>query len=977
MITKFYEKALPQRGELYCIAWIPTTLKGMRHEWVESIDEVEPTIKALQKQHGENLNIFVALSTFKSEVREARNSSHRKCIFIDLDVGEDKAESGKGYATKEDAMVALKSFVDEAELPDPVFVDSGNGIHAYYIFDEDITIEEWKPYADKFLALCQSKGLIVDSSVMCDAARIMRSPNTINCKKDKAPVATALLSDEVVTYPLETIKSFLSDVAMPLQAILQQAAKIPMTEEEKKAAKLGNFEASFDRLAKKSINGNGCGQIKHILETHPDQVSYDQWFSILSIAQHCSDRNEAIHEISKHAKNYNYQDTEFKANETQNKPHTCEQFNKHTPGICEGCPHRGKIKPANPLALTSEFVPAPSVNIVPAQTSKSLTTNKEFIGLPKDLRPFIYGGNEGGIYYQPPQEVDEDGNVHTTKPVLVCKHDLYPIKRIYSEDDGEFLELKALLPSKIGETNERIFRMNFSDIYDVNKFKEIITKRGITYDPSTNQGKYLMQYIYKWADYLVNNSDPDIMRKQFGWSNKGDAFTIGNTEFKNINGQVFEAESALGGNAKYLSKFVNKVGSYDKWKVAANMLNTEGFELHAFVLLTSFGSPLLRETSTSGMTISLFNKDSGTAKTGAMYAALSAWGEPKDLSLSGIRRKKDNVNTTHMGIVNRYLGLKNIPFGFDEMGAQDSEDVSALIHSISNGKAKVRLKSSANEEREYEMDSSMIALFTSNHSIHSKLIAINRNPNGELARFLEFKIERPSLLTEDSLKGTEIFQAFRQNYGWAGPEFIKHIMSIPKEVILERIKVWNDRAIKDYSSDGVYRFYHNTLAVTFTAAEILNELNIINFDIERIYKVVVSKMLNIKNSVMDINTVDYEGILGEYLNANHLGTLTIENKTALADVRAAKLVIRADIDNSTMSIESASFQAFLTPLGINVNDFVDQMNLLGYKVYKHKRRMGAGWKPASGISAVSTIEFDTTKFLEDIIKEQKESQDAA
>jgi len=32
--------------------------------------------------------------------------------------------------------------------------------------------------------------------------------------------------------------------------------------------------------------------------------------------------------------------------------------------------------------------------------------------------------------------------------------------------------------------------------------------------------------------------------------------------------------------------------------------------------------------------------------------------------------------------------------------------------------------------------------------------------------------------------------------------------------------------------------------------------------------------------------------------------------------------------------------------------------------------MGSGWKPATGFSPVTAIEIDTTKFLDDLLKEQ-------
>ena len=53
------------------------------------------------------------------------------------------------------------------------------------------------------------------------------------------------------------------------------------------------------------------------------------------------------------------------------------------------------------------------------------------------------------------------------------------------------------------------------------------------------------------------------------------------------------------------------------------------------------------------------------------------------------------------------------------------------------------------------------------------------------------------------------------------------------------------------------------------------------------------------------------------------------------------------------------------------------MKSLGYNIIEHKRRMGTGWKSATGFSAVTCIEIDTTKFLDDIIKETEEKANAA
>ena len=81
------------------------------------------------------------------------------------------------------------------------------------------------------------------------------------------------------------------------------------------------------------------------------------------------------------------------------------------------------------------------------------------------------------------------------------------------------------------------------------------------------------------------------------------------------------------------------------------------------------------------------------------------------------------------------------------------------------------------------------------------------------------------------------------------------------------------------------------------------------------------------------------------------------------------LIIRAEIDNSNLFIEKRHFRDYLTKNGISVGEFVFQMKEKGYKIKDHKKRMGAGWKPTTGISSIMTLEIDTTKFLEDVLKE--------
>jgi hypothetical protein len=87
-----------------------------------------------------------------------------------------------------------------------------------------------------------------------------------------------------------------------------------------------------------------------------------------------------------------------------------------------------------------------------------------------------------------------------------------------------------------------------------------------------------------------------------------------------------------------------------------------------------------------------------------------------------------------------------------------------------------------------------------------------------------------------------------------------------------------------------------------------------------------------------------------------------------------ELLIRAEIDTAKMFIEKRHFREYLAKSGISVSDFVLKMKAKGYNIRDHKRRMGTGWKAATGFSSVMTLEIDTTKFIEDLIQENNETE---
>ena len=940
MIREFYKKALPSTG-VYCIATIDPVVKVTRHKFVENIDELESFVESKKNT---KTNIFVALSSFNGYSRKAEEAKAVKSFFVDLDVGE-----GKGYNSKEEALDAIDKFISENELPPPVRIDSGGGVHAYWLFDKDVPATEWKPYAEKFKNFCLSHGLNIDPVVTADLARILRCPDTFNQKTDP-PIPTKLIGSDIPVYSFDEFKNFLGEVAQSHDQLIASLPKTGLSEDQRKMMKLDNFQSKFSDIAIKSLQGKGCNQIKFILE-NAKTLSEPIWYSGLSIAQHCSDRDTAIHMMSEEHPGYDREATIRKAQATQNMPHSCETFNNVNPGGCEGCPHRGKI--TNPLALGKELQTAQPVEETVLQEIQDPVTSKSMTrlnGLPQELQPFVYGKN-GGIYYLPPMEYDSDGAPIPKEPIVVSLYDVYPTKRIFSVADGECLLMKAMLPND----PEREFLLPLKHVYAVERFKEVIASNGVLFNPGNKEVGYLMNYIIKWGQYLMNKSSAEVMRMQMGWTPNRESFVIGAIEYTRKFEDISSPTSPL---CKGIAKHLTPAGTYEDWKIAANKLNKPSLELHAFTMLAGFGSALMDYTSTSGVTICLTG-ESGAAKTGALYSALSIWGNPKDLSV---------LDATENGMTGRYLGLHNIPFGLDEVGNILPKTLSQLIHKISQGKSKIRMQASVNAERDHEMSASLVAIFTSNHSLYDKLTTLKKDPNGEVARLIEMTIRKPSVFKDDAALGREIFDSFRFNYGWAGPEFVKAVYRTGEQGVSEMIDRWCLRFKKDFGDDTSYRFYENLVAASMTAGEIANEAKITEFDLERIYRLIVGEMIAIKDHVVKVNSVDYESVLSDYINKNQSGILAFADNKIMMEPRMA-FVIRVENDSDTMWISKTEFDKYLNEMSVSKKEFLYQMKMSNIEISQEKKRMNAGWKDfsKSGTSAYK-LNMATLPKLTEILK---------
>ena len=967
MLKQFYEKALATQG-VYCATGIEPGEAGkakVTNKFAENLDDLIKQVDIIKKK---GWNAYVALGTFEGYSRKKDDCTFFRSFFIDLDVGEDKAASGKGYASKEDALTALDKFLDDSGLPPPIRIDSGTGIHAYWLLEKEVAIADYLPYALKFKDYVMER-LRADPMVMAEPARIMRCPDSLNYKTDP-PSQAKFIDTEFTLYSFDDFKEFLGVIEVSTSNVLKLIPK-GLDEETKKMRKLDNFVNSFPRIIELTAEGKGCAQIQYAFE-HAEHLEEPIWHSVMTIAAHCEDKENMAHLVSQGYSGYSPEIVDKKLENIlsveKSGPHTCVTFEARNPGVCDGCPNRhlgNPIKLARILNTTRTEEPEPEPEhddddpetpSDQAQSVRKTTNSKKVPEFPEYLEPFVRGVN-GGIYYQPPAKFNkETQKYHDVDAILLCEHDFYPYRRIYSPNDGECFMMRVHLPND----GFREFLLPMKAVYSQEKFKDVLVSGGVFFNQS--YAKNVQEYIMKWGRYFQNTASAEIMRMQMGWIDDNDAFVIGNIEITEETGPDGK-DTPVSPTASNITKALVKKGTFEKWKWAAQQLNDQpGLEMHAFGALTGFGAPLMQFASTDGVSLS-YEGESGAAKSGSLYAALSIWGNPKKMSV---------FESTDNAMQGRLLTSKNILVGIDEAGGKFPDVISNFIHRIAQGESKLRLSGTNMTERHQDLTASTIGFFTTNHSLLGIVKKKKSTPYGETARMVELFMHKPQLFKDHPEKGKQIFDEFRKNYGHAGPIYAHEMIKWGETKIIKHMEVWMERFRIDFGFDATYRYYEDLISTVMTGGEIAESAGLIKYDLDRIYKVMVGLMIAKRDGGNSINEVDFESILGEFF-LDHMGaTLAVLNKKVISTPSPhRKLAVRADLDEGVSYVSTSSLGKWLAEHGYSEENFFFVLKKSGKFIKKDKKRLAAGWKGAPESANVNCYFFNEVPHIE--IDEFKQS----
>jgi len=107
-----------------------------------------------------------------------------------------------------------------------------------------------------------------------------------------------------------------------------------------------------------------------------------------------------------------------------------------------------------------------------------------------------------------------------------------------------------------------------------------------------------------------------------------------------------------------------------------------------------------------------------------------------------------------------------------------------------------------------------------------------------------------------------------------------------------------------------------------------NAAGITAYDLEKIYRHVVLSMINIREDVVKLNSVDYQSVLGDFVNKNLGNTLVMKGGIVSMEPRG-QIVARISSDEGLLQVSKSELKKFLAERQISPREFEFDMKERG------------------------------------------------
>lgn len=754
--------------------------------------------------------------------RIAANAMTLKAIWLDVDV---KA-APKGYPTLEEALDAVNSFVETADLPPPsALVASGGGLHVYWFSDRPLPVDEWQRYAEGLKQAAVTNGLRCDAGLTTDCARILRVPGTYNFKTDP-PRPVRLLGMRETDYDFAVALASFATTVTSVVRLPSVVASFDLSLFPKRlppAEGVESLAAGIEHADKPPLDfqpiANNCPFYRDAIINGGKDHGQGLWnLAILGLT--FVDKGERFaHAIGDQHPDYTPESTqamyERKAREKDSKGlgwPRCTSFQAEGCKLCAGCPHFGKIK--SPLHLAFQTERPKAVEIPQEKVDHKLAAT---LSLPKGYTI----DQDGYICWVEEKETKEGETVQRLHQLFSC-HLMEPWTEKTAVGDVlhftttlDWNDSKKVFNTKTVSLSLRTLKSS-TELLD-----SLLGQRVKPFLPNTPKiGHFIMAWVTELQKKIAAQQS-----LPYGWyvdekDGKRHGFVFGGRLMKD-DGTVTEA----GHGDPQLASYYRPTGSIDPWFTAFKSITAQDRPELEIIVASAFAAPLMVTTGQYSGAFSAWGI-TGAQKSTALKVALSVWGHPK--------LTKETIKSTAKSVINKMGTLKNIPIFWDEI--RDAKVQTHLYDTVFGGGEGVeggRLTSSVMQRERGDWQTTLVAC--SNLSFMDFIVHKQRTTSAGVYRVFEFDVPKATENNPGRMKSFDaerLMQELENNYGNMGLKYAALLAADPKGIdetaynILERFSA-------DVNERDGERFWVASCSVILAGATLANLLGC-DFHIDRI-----------------------------------------------------------------------------------------------------------------------------------------------
>jgi hypothetical protein len=716
---------------------------------------------SLQKEHGEETK-----SGFKAE-RSAENAISSKLLFADVDK----------YGSKEEAVAAVKAFCEASRSPYPTsLVDSGNGLHIYWILPYALGRDEWIILAAKLDGLLTQFGLRHDN-VTTDMARILRVPETYNFKQEPCkPVVLWLLNGDVDLINWASLHN-----ATPTPAKVHRPAPrndlhlpTPADISISPKAQKGRPSQLFARHMPidERIEGGAldpapflqlCPMFRETFAAGGEGVGQPLWHQQALACTFVLGGKELFHGLGCKHHDYSRETTDAMYDRKLVDRYTkglgypsCATFEANGSVQCKSCEFKGKV--VSPLNLKADKLPHASAPAFPVAEPPR-------IKLPEN---FAYGDDidkpDAHAIFAP---ADSRGK-HWIMVIATRLHSA----NLYKEEKGEGMGL--CIDAQTNQAERHFIHITNDDFEKSDKLYARLNRGGC----GVTGEREKTYKLFTGFRARLQQADKALRAVQYGWvapsEKPSDSDEIAYPAGFAFHGQIFQRNgqtvpSAASGDE--LQEVYRQYHDEKPWfKALRYILMTKRPELQVLVL-AGFAAPLVKFTGQNSVAIMAVG-ESGAVKSAATAVGLAVWANPKLAS----QKPSASINA----IRHRMGVLRHLPTAWDDLQSEDFENSKKLIMEITQGADGAKLTTNREERKQGTWDTVIVT--TSNSSVAEYIERKNKNDCSGLARCFEFAVPKLQPTDEgfqDQAETSRIFSHLNENYGHMGVAYARKLGADP------------------------------------------------------------------------------------------------------------------------------------------------------------------------------------------------------